>query len=68
MRRAPQDRIVLPGTRAEALLAASGDRASSRTGPLVREIGQSIALLAVTGLSVGGALGVVVVAAHVLGR
>ena len=68
MKRAAGDGTVLPGTQAEALLAATGERHLTRTGPLVREIGQSIALLAFTGLSVGGVLGVVVAAAHVLGR
>jgi hypothetical protein len=68
MRHAPRDGTVLPRTRAEAVLAASGESTPTGTGPLVREIGQSIALLAGTGVSVGGVLGVVVVAAHVLGR
>ena len=68
MARAGGDESVLPGTRVEALRAASGDAASAANLPLAREIGQSIALLAVTGASVGGVLGAVVVAARVLGR
>ncbi|MFN2594803.1 MAG: hypothetical protein ABR579_07950 [Actinomycetota bacterium] len=35
---------------------------------LARELGQSIILLALTGSSVGGFLGMVAIAAHALGR
>jgi hypothetical protein len=68
MRRAGGNLTVLPGTRAEALRAASGDAASAPNLCLAREIGQSIALLAFTGVSVGGVHSVVVIAARVLGR
>lgn len=60
--------MAMPGTRLEALHAAIGTGAPERSGALVREIGRSIALLAVTGLSVGGGLSMVVVAIHAVGR
>ncbi|MDQ3784694.1 MAG: hypothetical protein M3360_07450 [Actinomycetota bacterium] len=59
---------AMPGTRLEAFHAASGTGAPERKGAMAREVGRSIALLAVTGLSVGGGLSMVVVAIHVLGR
>ena len=49
-------------------LDASEPGATVHTGAVVREIGRSVALLALTGLSVGGTLSMVVVAFHALER
>ena len=60
---------VMPAARLESLDAASVDGTAVRSGAVVREMGRSLALLAVTGLSVGGGLSMVVVAFHhTLGR
>jgi hypothetical protein len=54
------------------LLGARGYHGSARFGltgtSLAREIGQSLAVLALTGSSVGGFLGMLAVATRVLGR
>ncbi|MBA2272594.1 MAG: hypothetical protein H0W21_01645 [Actinobacteria bacterium] len=67
-RRPGRDAIHVPGTRLEALHAVSGTGTPVRSNAVVREIGRSMALLGVTGSSVGGGLSMVVVAIHALGR
>lgn len=62
----------MPGAHPHALGAtgrgATGRGAPGGRGALVREMGRSVALLALSGLSVGGGLSMVVAAFHALGR
>ncbi len=57
----------MPGAHSRPL-GGTGRGAPGGRGALVREMGRSVALLALSGLSVGGGLSMVVAAFHALGR
>jgi hypothetical protein len=60
---------MAPGKEGDALMTLRASSSQPRLNPAVaREIGQALIVLALTGSSVGGFLGIIAIATRALGR